>query len=129
MARTDRSVAGDFQPVCASAQVRMWAFFSWATGRAPQNSHRSLSRAVAASRCSRLMVRLATPRSQYWRYSEQTPATSQSPAACGGAASSPSATSRTRARANRAFSLFSLPRMRAPSSSSKGTRLLVPVSV
>src|SRR6516165_1733919 len=36
-----RSVAGDCHPEWVSTQLRMWDFFNWATGSAPQNLHRS----------------------------------------------------------------------------------------
>ena len=76
MAMTLRCVAGDRHVGWLSSQVLMCPFLSSATGKAPQYPQRSFSQVTALSWWPLLIVLLATPRSQYWRYSEQTLATS-----------------------------------------------------
>ncbi len=87
-----------------------------------------MSQATALSRWPLLMVLLATPRSQYWRYSEQTLATSHRSRPVVPAESESLATF-TLAKAVSAASWFSLPRILWPFSSKSGIRFFVPGGV
>src|SRR5271155_3565078 len=79
MAITAQCVAGERQVGWLSSHVLTCPFFNSPTAKAPQYLQRSLRKRTALSRCDLLMVSWANPRSQYWRYSEQTRATIQFP--------------------------------------------------